>query len=84
MPEQSQSMEAWSKMYQEKIIDIKTGEEIIRPYTEQEIAELESANEAAQIQLETIANENLAKIAKRNEIFEKLGLSADEVAILFS
>jgi hypothetical protein len=77
-------MEAWSKMYQEKIIDIKTGEEIIRPYTEQEIAELESANEAAQIQLETIANENLAKIAKRNEIFEKLGLSADEVAILFS
>jgi hypothetical protein len=84
MPEQSQSMEAWSKMYQEKIIDIKTGEEIIRPYTEQEIAELESANEAAQIQLERIANENSAKIAKRNEIFEKLGLSADEVEILFS
>ena len=77
-------MEAWSKMYQEKIINITTGEETIRPYTAKEIKEMEAANDAAMIELEAKANENKAKVAQRQAILEKLGITADEAAILLS
>ena len=68
--------------YTEKIIDISTGQETIRPYTSEEIA----AIEALQAELaEKIAQENAeqdAKNAARQAVLDKLGLKADEVAAL--
>lgn len=68
--------------YTEKIIDISTGQETIRPYTSEEIA----AIEALQAELaEKIAQENAeqdAKNAARQAVLDKLGLNADEVAAL--
>jgi hypothetical protein len=75
-------MEAWSKMYQEKIIDIKTGKETIRPYTAEEVAEVEAAIEANRIEQEQKASAKAEKHAARLEILDKLGLTADEAAIL--
>ena len=75
-------MEAWSNMYQEKIIDITTGKETIRPYTAKEIAEVEAAIEANRIEQEQKASAKAEKDAARLEILDKLGLTADEAAIL--
>ena len=75
-------MEAWSNMYQEKIIDITTGKETIRPYTAKEIAEVEAAIEANRIEQEQKATAKAEKDAARLAILDKLGLTADEAAIL--
>lgn len=65
-------------MYKEKIIDVSTGEELWRDYTEEEIDEVEKAKElAAKAQLE-IQSKELA----RKAIFEKLGLTPEEAAVL--
>ena len=65
-------------MFQEKIIDINTGEEFLRDYTSAEILEAEKiAAEAA----ERLKKENdLANV--RKAILEKLGLTAEEAEIL--
>ena len=77
-------MEAWSNMYQEKIIDITTGKETIRPYTAKEIAEVEAAIEATRIEQEEKANSKAEKDAARQVILDKLGLTAEEAAKLLS
>lgn len=64
----------------EKIIDLTTQNEIIRNYTEEEIAEVEAAKAKAETQRllqETKANEKAALLAQ-------LGLTADEMAALLS
>ena len=67
-------------MYQEKIIDVITGEETWRDYTPEEIAEVEKAQaEAAEVtakQAETAA----AKTA----LLEKLGITEEEAKLLLS
>jgi hypothetical protein len=68
--------------YTEKIINLETGEETIRPFTAEEIAAAEAIvaeREAAKIQREA---EQAEKNAARQIILDKLGLSADEVAAL--
>ena len=68
--------------YTEKIIDLETGEETIRPFTPEEIAAVEAIaaeKEAAKIQRET---EQAEKDTARQAVLDKLGLSADEVAAL--
>jgi hypothetical protein len=75
-------MEAWSKMYQEKIIDITTGKETIRPYTAKEVAEVEANIEATRIEQEAKADAKSEKDAARQAILDKLGLSANEAALL--
>lgn len=68
--------------YFERIIDVTTGEETIRPYTKQEIAEVETLQ--AQLAAEKAKRdaEQAAKDAARQAVLDKLGLSADEVAAL--
>jgi uncharacterized protein (UPF0179 family) len=68
----------------EKIVDISTGEETIRPYTSEEIAivEIERA-EILAIQAAKEAEET-AKIAARQAVLDKLGLTAEEVAALLA
>lgn len=70
--------------YIEKIIDITTGEEIIRPYTEEEIAAVEAHNaQIAALELAKVTEQN-AKIAARQAVLDKLGLTAEEIAVLLA
>jgi hypothetical protein len=77
-------MEAWLNMYQEKIIDITTGEETLRPYTAAEIKKVEADIEATKIEMENIAAANSAKETTRAAIMEKLGLTSEEIAALLA
>lgn len=65
-------------MYKEKIIDIQTGEETLRDYTDEEIAEVEKA------QAETAKKlAELEKIAEnRKAILAKLGITEEEAKLL--
>ena len=67
-------------MLTEKIIDLQTGEETIRPYTEAEIAEVEAANLKAEEKRELLAEQGIA----RNALLEKLGITSDEAKLLLS
>lgn len=62
----------------EKIIDITSGEETIRPYTAEEIAEVE----AIQAQKTERDIKLAAKAAARQAVLDKLGLTADEITAL--
>ena len=70
--------------YFERIIDITTGEETIRPYSTEEIA----AVEAEQVMIAAAKAERdaeaTAKEAARQAVLTKLGLTAEEVAALLS
>jgi hypothetical protein len=63
---------------QVKIVDVTTGEEIIRDATDEEIAKFEQevANAAAQ------KAEAEAKAAQRQAILDRLGLTSEEAKIL--
>jgi hypothetical protein len=71
-------------MYQEKIVDISTGEETFRPYTAAEIKEVEADIKASKTEIENAAAAQTAKDAARQSILDKLGLTPDEAAILLS
>jgi hypothetical protein len=75
-------MEAWLNMYQEKIIDISTGEETLRPYTDAEIAEVEADIKATKAEMKNAAAAQSQKDAERQAILDKLGITADEAAAL--
>jgi len=66
-------------MYKEKIVDAITGEETWRDYTKEEIQELEKNQAQIQVKIAEAAQKEAAKQA----ILEKLGLTADEAAVLF-
>ncbi len=67
-------------MYFEKIVNIQTGEETIREFTAQEIAE----REASDIELAEAQRLQEERALQRAEIIAKLGLTEEEVEILFS
>jgi len=68
----------------EKIIDISTGEETVRPYTDEEIAKVIATQEQIAIEQTKRNEERTAKDAARQVVLDKLGLSADEVAALLN
>ena len=68
--------------YFEKIVDVSTGEETIRPYTAAEIKAVEAAktkNEAEQAKRDA---EEATKAAGRQAVLDKLGLTTEEIAAL--
>ena len=70
--------------YFEKIVDVSTGEETIRPYTAAEIKAVEAAktkNEAEQAKRDA---EEATKAAGRQAVLDKLGLTTEEIAALLS
>jgi hypothetical protein len=70
--------------YFERIIDITTGDEIIRPYTAKEIEAVKmEESELAAAKAERDAEQN-AKNAARQVVLDKLGLTADEIAALLA
>ena len=64
------------------IVDCSTGEQTVVPLTAEEIAELEAA--AAKAEADRLAAEKEAadKAAARKAILDKLGLTAEEAAVL--
>lgn len=64
--------------YKEKIVDVITGEEIWRDYTDAEIAEAQKAQAEAAAEAAQLAQ----KKADRKAILEKLGLTEEEAAVL--
>ena len=64
------------------IVDCSTGETTVVELTAEEIADLETARLAAEDQRKAEAREAAAKESKRQEILERLGLTAEEAAIL--
>jgi hypothetical protein len=71
-------------MYQEKVIDLETGTETIRAYTEAEIAEVEGAKAAAEAEAAKLAAEQAEKDAAKQALLDKLGLTADEAKLLLN
>jgi Tfp pilus assembly protein PilX len=70
--------------YTEKIIDINTGEETIRPLTDEETAAIDAT--LAQLAAEQALRdaEQASKDAARQAVLDKLGLTADEVTALLN
>ena len=62
----------------EKILDLQTGKETMRPYTAAEIAEVEAAIAAGELQRTTAEK----AVENRQAVLDKLGLTADELAAL--
>ena len=64
--------------YFEKIVDLSTGEETLRPYTAAETKAIE-----AEIQeLNKLAIEQAAKTHERSALLAKLGITEEEAALL--
>lgn len=70
--------------YFERIIDITTGEETIRPYSAEEIAAVEAEQSEIEIHLQKLASERSVKDAARQVILDKLGLTQEEASLLLS
>lgn len=66
--------------YQEKIFNIETGETTFRDYTAEEIAQVEAEQEEAIAKLEAEAT----KAAEKAALLAKLGITAEEAALLLA
>lgn len=68
-------------MYREKIVNVTTGEEIFRDYTEEEIAAVEASKKEMEKWSKSEASKRAAKASARNKLID-LGLTDDEIAAL--
>ena len=68
--------------YNEKIVDLTTGKEIIRPYTADEVAAVEFVIAEKQLELSKIEAEQSKKNKARQSVLDKLGLTTEEIAAL--
>jgi len=64
------------------VVDCSTGITEVIPLTQEEIAELEIARIAAEDQRKAAEAEAAAKAEQRQEILDRLGLTADEAKLL--
>ena len=64
------------------IVDCSTGEQTVVPLTAEEIAELEAAAAKAEADRSEAEKAAAAKEAARKAILDKLGLTAEEAAVL--
>ena len=67
-------------IYMEKIIDVTTGKETLRPYTQEEMAKV-AVNEAEAMKRQLQADANAKTKAA---LLERLGITANEAALLLS
>lgn len=70
--------------YNEKIVDITTGDEITRPFTKDEIAKVEAAQAQAEADRLAAEAEAEAKAAAKAELLAKLGITEAEAKLLLS
>lgn len=66
------------------IVDCSTGETTVVPLTAEEIAELEAAAAQAEADRKAAEAEAAAKEAARQALLKKLGITAEEAALLLS
>lgn len=66
------------------IVNCETGVTEVLPLTAQEIADLETARVAAEDQRKAAEAEAAAKAAAKEELLNKLGITADEAKLLLS
>ena len=66
--------------YTEKIIDVSTGEETLRPYSAKEIAEVEKGIAL----VEAKAEAEMTKAAEKAALLARLGITDDEAKLLLS
>lgn len=71
-------------MLYEKIVDAITGEETLRPFTVDEIAEYEANTAKIAEEVAQREADEAAQLAKKDAIAARLGLSADELKTLLS
>lgn len=64
--------------YFEKIVDLSTGEEILRPYTVAETKAIEAEIET----INKLAIEQAAKAHERSALLERLGITEEEARLL--
>ena len=64
------------------IVDCSTGEQTVVPLTDEEIAELEAAAAKAEADRKAAEKEAADKAVARQAILDKLGLTAEEAAVL--
>jgi len=69
-------------MYKEKIYDAQTGEEILRDFTADEVAEIEKVKAEREAEALAIAQAEALAAQKRAVILEKLGITEDEARLL--
>ena len=69
-----------TNQYFEKIVNVETGEETIRPFTEDEIAKMEQGITEAQAKA---AADNVKELEK-TALLAKLGITDDEAKLLLS
>ena len=70
--------------YTEKIIDIETGEQTIRPYTVAEIEVVEARKQEIAAEIAQSNAEIKTKETARQAVLSKLGLTAEEAALLLA
>jgi hypothetical protein len=68
--------------YFEKIVNVLTGEEILRPYTPEEITALQTNKTEIEAEQAAKDAEQASKNAARQAVLDKLGLSVDEITAL--
>jgi hypothetical protein len=68
----------------ERIVDVNSGEEIIRPYTAEEISLVEIATAKITSYLAAKEAEESAKEIARQAVLSKIGLTAEEAAALLA
>lgn len=68
--------------YFERIIDINTGEETIRPFTADEIAAHKASEKALAEEVAAIKAAEAEKQAEKERIAQALGLTLDELKVL--
>ena len=66
------------------IVDCSTGETTVVPLTAEEIAELEAAAAQAEADRKAAEAEAAAKETARQALLKKLGITAEEAALLLS
>ena len=70
--------------YTEVIYDVVTGETTIRPFTEAEIKAAKAIQKEDEKRIAILEAEEAAKAQQRQVILDRLGLTADEAALLLS
>ena len=68
--------------YFERIVDVSTGEETLREFTVEEIEAFEAEQVKLAAEQAKIEADLAAKAAARQAILDRLGLTADEAALL--
>ena len=67
--------------YFEKIVDAITGEETLKPYTAEQLAEVEAAQIEASKRLASETAANAAKVTAQDKLAQ-IGLTVDDLAAL--